>query len=48
MDKAILMIDLKRFGRTKAVSKSVKGTVNAGHGEEEAPKPVFWDFALTD
>lgn len=32
-DKAVLTIELERFGRTKAVSKSVKGTVNVGHGE---------------
>lgn len=33
MNKVTLINDLKRFGRTKAASKSVKGTVNERRGE---------------
>lgn len=40
MDTSILVVDLERFGRTKAVSKSVKETMNVRHGEGSLLTPA--------
>lgn len=40
VDKAIPIINLDSFGRTKTVSKSGKGTVNSGHREGRLLTPA--------
>lgn len=42
MNKVVLIIDLKKLGRMKAASKSVKGTMSEKHGDRrlEGPSPT--------